>query len=180
MASEHQATRFKILVQANGPRPRPRRWSSLSTAKEKREGTVVAVGPGRWDEDGEADPAGCGGVTPSSTASTAAPRSNYNGEEYLILSARSVLASFRSDVFRPAIPVLTTGDFQGGMQRTSLRRGPDEQAIEYDETARRAMEVGMDKLADTVRVTLGPRSRHGAGQERLADHGYQRRRHGGT
>lgn len=32
--------------------------------------------------------------------------------------------------------------------------------IEYDETARRAMEVGMDKLADTVRVTLGPRGRH--------------------
>ncbi|MCV6987350.1 chaperonin GroEL [Mycobacterium shinjukuense] len=32
--------------------------------------------------------------------------------------------------------------------------------IEYDEIARRAMEVGMDKLADTVRVTLGPRGRH--------------------
>ena len=32
--------------------------------------------------------------------------------------------------------------------------------IEYDETARRAMEAGMDKLADTVRVTLGPRGRH--------------------
>ena len=32
--------------------------------------------------------------------------------------------------------------------------------IEYDETARRAMEVGVNKLADTVRVTLGPRGRH--------------------
>lgn len=32
--------------------------------------------------------------------------------------------------------------------------------IEYDETARRAMEAGVDKLADTVRVTLGPRGRH--------------------
>ncbi|OSC42994.1 chaperonin GroEL [Mycobacterium decipiens] len=32
--------------------------------------------------------------------------------------------------------------------------------IEYDVTARRAMEAGMDKLADTVRVTLGPRGRH--------------------
>lgn len=32
--------------------------------------------------------------------------------------------------------------------------------IEYDEIARRAMEAGMDKLADTVRVTLGPRGRH--------------------
>jgi chaperonin GroEL len=32
--------------------------------------------------------------------------------------------------------------------------------IEYDETARRAMESGVDKLADAVRITLGPRGRH--------------------
>ncbi|CAM3164550.1 chaperonin GroL [Mycobacterium intermedium] len=32
--------------------------------------------------------------------------------------------------------------------------------IEYDEIARRAIEAGLDKLADTVRVTLGPRGRH--------------------
>src|ERR671925_112054 len=32
--------------------------------------------------------------------------------------------------------------------------------IEYSETARRAMETGVDKLADAVRVTLGPRGRH--------------------
>ena len=32
--------------------------------------------------------------------------------------------------------------------------------IEFSETARRAMEAGVDKLADAVRVTLGPRGRH--------------------
>src|SRR3954465_11327081 len=32
--------------------------------------------------------------------------------------------------------------------------------ISFDETARRAMEVGVDKLADAVRITLGPRGRH--------------------
>ncbi|MGO9385715.1 MAG: hypothetical protein ACLP4W_27435, partial [Mycobacterium sp.] len=32
--------------------------------------------------------------------------------------------------------------------------------IEYDETARRAMEAGVNALADAVRVTLGPRGRH--------------------
>ena len=32
--------------------------------------------------------------------------------------------------------------------------------IEYNETARRAMEAGVDKLANAVRVTLGPRGRH--------------------
>src|SRR5271165_7619793 len=32
--------------------------------------------------------------------------------------------------------------------------------IEYDETARRGIEAGVNKLADAVRVTLGPRGRH--------------------
>jgi chaperonin GroEL len=32
--------------------------------------------------------------------------------------------------------------------------------IEFNETARRAMETGVNKLADVVRVTLGPRGRH--------------------
>jgi len=32
--------------------------------------------------------------------------------------------------------------------------------IEFNEHARRAMERGVDKLADTVKVTLGPRGRH--------------------
>jgi chaperonin GroEL len=32
--------------------------------------------------------------------------------------------------------------------------------IEFNETARRALEAGVDKLADAVRVTLGPRGRH--------------------
>src|ERR1700752_455784 len=32
--------------------------------------------------------------------------------------------------------------------------------IQYSETARRAMEAGIDKLAAAVRVTLGPRGRH--------------------
>ncbi|CAJ1508004.1 chaperonin GroEL [[Mycobacterium] burgundiense] len=32
--------------------------------------------------------------------------------------------------------------------------------IEYNETARRALEAGVDKLADAVKITLGPRGRH--------------------
>ena len=32
--------------------------------------------------------------------------------------------------------------------------------IEFNETARRAMEIGADKLADAVKVTLGPRGRY--------------------
>ncbi|MBY8852343.1 chaperonin GroEL, partial [Saccharothrix sp. MB29] len=32
--------------------------------------------------------------------------------------------------------------------------------ISFDEDARRALERGVNKLADTVKVTLGPRGRH--------------------
>ena len=32
--------------------------------------------------------------------------------------------------------------------------------ITFDETARRAMERGVNKLADVVKITLGPRGRH--------------------
>ena len=32
--------------------------------------------------------------------------------------------------------------------------------IIYDEEARRALERGVDKLADTVKVTLGPKGRN--------------------
>ena len=32
--------------------------------------------------------------------------------------------------------------------------------LKFDEEARRALEVGVNKLADTVKVTLGPRGRN--------------------
>jgi len=32
--------------------------------------------------------------------------------------------------------------------------------LEYDEEARRALEAGVTKLADAVRVTLGPKGRN--------------------
>ena len=64
------------------------------TAKEKpQEGTVVAVGPGRWDEDGEKriplDVSEGDVVIYSKYGGT---EIKYNNEEYLILSARDVLA----------------------------------------------------------------------------------------
>ena len=64
------------------------------TAKEKpQEGTVIAVGPGRWDEDGEKriplDVAVGDTVLYSKYGGTEV---KYSGEEYLILSARDVLA----------------------------------------------------------------------------------------
>jgi chaperonin GroES len=65
----------KILVQANEAETTTASGLVIpDTAKEKpQEGTVVAVGPGRWDEDGDKRiPLDAS----SSTASTAAPRSS--------------------------------------------------------------------------------------------------------
>jgi chaperonin GroES len=64
------------------------------TAKEKpQEGEVVAVGPGRWNEDGDEriplDVAVGDKVIYSKYGGTEV---KYSGEEYLILSARDVLA----------------------------------------------------------------------------------------
>jgi chaperonin GroES len=64
------------------------------TAKEKpQEGKVLAVGPGRWDEDGEkripVDVSEGDIVVYSKYGGTEV---KYNGEDYLILSARDVLA----------------------------------------------------------------------------------------
>ena len=64
------------------------------TAKEKpQQGEVLAVGPGRRAENtGEPVPVDVPRATPSCTRSTAAPRSQFDGEDLLILSSRDVLA----------------------------------------------------------------------------------------
>jgi len=67
------------------------------TAKEKpQEGTVVAAGPGRWNEDGD------GRVALDVKVGDVVIYSKYggtevkvDGEEYLILSARDVLATLK-------------------------------------------------------------------------------------
>ncbi len=64
------------------------------TAKEKpQEGEVIAVGPGRWNEDGDEriplDISVGDKVVYSKYGGTEV---KYGGEEYLILSARDVLA----------------------------------------------------------------------------------------
>jgi chaperonin GroES len=85
----------KILVQANEAETTTASGLVIpDTAKEKpQEGTVVAVGPGRWDEDGDKriplDVSEGDTVIYSKYGGT---EIKYNGEEYLILSARDVLA----------------------------------------------------------------------------------------
>jgi chaperonin GroES len=85
----------RIVVQANEAETTTASGLVIpDTAKEKpQEGTVIAVGPGRWDEDGEKriplDVAVGDVVLYSKYGGTEV---KYSGEDYLILSARDVLA----------------------------------------------------------------------------------------
>jgi len=86
----------RIVVQANeGDTTTASGLVIPDTAKEKpQEGTVVAAGPGRWNEDGS------GRVALDVKVGDVVIYSKYggtevkvDGEEYLILSARDVLAT---------------------------------------------------------------------------------------
>ena len=63
------------------------------TAKEKpQEGTVIAVGPGRIDDNGNRVPLDVSVGDVVIYSKYGGTEVKYNGEEYLILSARDVLA----------------------------------------------------------------------------------------
>ena len=84
----------KILVQANEAETTTASGLVIpDTAKEKpQEGTVVAVGPGRFDEDGKRIPLDVAEGDVVIYRKYGGTEIKYNGEEYLILSARDVLA----------------------------------------------------------------------------------------
>ena len=49
--------------------------------------------------------------------------------------------------------------------------------LKFDDDARKALEAGVNQLADTVKVTLGPKGRNvGPRQEVRRTHHHQRRR----
>lgn len=85
----------RILVKANEAETTTASGLVIpDTAKEKpQEGTVIAVGPGRWDEDGDkripVDVSEGDVVVYSKYGGT---EISYQGQDFLILSARDVLA----------------------------------------------------------------------------------------
>ncbi|MGA0154001.1 MAG: chaperonin GroEL [Ilumatobacteraceae bacterium] len=107
------------------------------TAKEKpQQGTVLAVGPGRWsDDEGKhfaLDVKEGDTVLYSKYGGTEV---TVNGEDLLILTAATFLPSSPSEALMS-------------------------KQLKFDEEARRALEAGVNKLADAVRVTLGPKGRN--------------------
>jgi chaperonin GroES len=84
----------RILVQANEAETTTASGIVIpDTAKEKpQEGTVLAVGPGRVDEKGKRIPVDVKVGDTVIYSKYGGTEVKYSGEEYLILSARDVLA----------------------------------------------------------------------------------------
>ena len=84
----------RILVQANEAETTTASGLVIpDTAKEKpQEGTVLAVGPGRFDDKGNRIPVDVKVGDTVIYSKYGGTEVKYNGEEYLILSARDVLA----------------------------------------------------------------------------------------
>ena len=84
----------KILVQANEAETTTASGLVIpDTAKEKpQEGTVVAVGPGRFNDKGDRVPLDVSEGDTVIYSKYGGTEIKYSGEEYLILSARDVLA----------------------------------------------------------------------------------------
>ncbi|AEB47228.1 co-chaperone GroES [Verrucosispora sp. ts21] len=84
----------RILVQANEAETTTASGIVIpDTAKEKpQEGTVLAVGPGRFDDDGDRIPMDVKVGDTVLYSKYGGTEVKYAGEEYLVLSARDVLA----------------------------------------------------------------------------------------
>ncbi len=84
----------KILVQANEAETTTASGLVIpDTAKEKpQEGTVLAVGPGRVDDNGNRIPIDVAEGDVVIYSKYGGTEVKYSGQEYLILSARDVLA----------------------------------------------------------------------------------------
>ena len=84
----------RIVVQANEAETTTASGIVIpDTAKEKpQEGTVIAVGPGRFDDNGNRVPLDVKVGDTVLYSKYGGTEVKYSGEEYLVLSARDVLA----------------------------------------------------------------------------------------
>ena len=93
-------------------------------------------------------------ATRSSTRSTAAPRSRSSGEEYLILVGARRAGHL--EVTRPSDGAAARSAATFHLKEATVAA----KLLKFDEDARRALEAGVDKLADAVAITLGPKGRN--------------------
>ena len=125
------------------------------TAKEKpQQGEVLAAGPGRRAENtGELIPLDVKVGDKVVYSKYGGTEITVDGEDLLILSGRDVLAKVAKYQPHP----VTAG---AASATPPLPWGLMPKILLFDENARRRLEVGVNKLADTVKVTLGPKGRN--------------------
>ncbi len=127
------------------------------TAKEKpQRGNVLAVGPGSRDEDGKY-------IKMDVEVGDEIIFSKYGGTEIKV-GADDVLILRESDVLAK---VVTTGSKgkktacrRGRLARFRRSRYMAHKELKFNEDARRALERGVNAVADAVKVTLGPKGRY--------------------
>ncbi len=163
------------------------------TAKEKpQEGEVLAVGPGRFDDNGNARAARRPGRRQRHLLQVRRHRGQVR-RRGVPRPLRARRARRRRQVTEPT----RSAARPGGPPRPDGRRPPgrapsrhassskssekDEhmaKILQFDETARRALERGVDALANAVKVTLGPRGPQRRHRQEVGrpDH-HERRRH---
>ena len=133
------------------------------TAKEKpQEGEVLAVGPGRIDDKGNRVPLDISVGDRVIYSKYGGTEIKHKGDEYLILCARDVLAVVGSDTMTRARRDRPAGPRQAAPGAVHLRTIQDlmPKTLEFDDAARKALERGVDALANAVKVTLGPKGRN--------------------
>ena len=112
------------------------------TAKEKpQKGKVLAVGDGRFDEDGEKR------IPLDVSKGDKVLYSKYGGTEIKV-DGEDLLVLRESDVLAKVEP---------RKRRTETMAHKE---LKYDGEARKALEAGVDAVANAVKVTLGPKGRY--------------------
>src|SRR4029078_11625011 len=128
------------------------------TAQEKpQRGRGLSVGPGPRDEDGEY-------IKMDVEEGDEIIFSKYGGTEIKI-GADEVLILRESDVLAKVVTTGGKGKRKLAGAAASLvwrtrRRDMAHKELKFNEDARRALERGVNTLADAVKVTLGPKGRY--------------------
>ena len=121
------------------------------TAKEKpQEGTIIAAGPGKILDDGKRETMDVKEGDKVLYAKYAGTEFKVDGDDCSSSARRTSSRSSRTDGRRAASirPLhVPGGTFELAKQ------------LIFDETARRSLKRGIDRLADAVKVTIGPKGR---------------------
>ena len=127
------------------------------TAKEKpQEGLILAVGPGRTLDDGKREQIDVKEGQKVLYAKYAGTEFKVDGDELLIVSQKDILAVVEktSECAHRSLGRRSANAPQFQEEPTLAKQ------LIFDETARRSLKRGIDRLADAVKVTIGPKGRN--------------------